>query len=157
MSLCFFHVVVSALRRYVEPAIWGILSTVEMFLLDSHHLPDAYEDYPVLFCPCHLLKVAFPSLIRNLISGSISEQLVGNYSKRFETHFANGPIYPYARAFFRISERMWRNPFWNRRGFARFGVGRFLGSCMNFRYLGWVLSICPCINKSWEGDTWGRL
>ena len=45
MSLCFFHVVVSTLRRYVEPAIWGILSTVEMFLLDSHHLPDAYEDY----------------------------------------------------------------------------------------------------------------
>ena len=28
-----------------EPAIWGIRSTVEMFFLDSHHLPDAYEDY----------------------------------------------------------------------------------------------------------------
>ena len=33
----------------------------------------------------------------------------------------------------------------------------FLGSCTNFRYLGWVLSICPCINKFWEGDAWGGL
>ena len=40
------------------------------------------------------LAMAFPSLIRNLISGSISKQSVGNYSKWFKTHFINGPVYP---------------------------------------------------------------
>ena len=39
------------------------------------------------------LAMSFPSLIRTLILGSISEQSVGNCSKRFETHFTNGPIY----------------------------------------------------------------
>ena len=39
------------------------------------------------------LAMPFPSLIRNLILGSISEQLVGNYSKWFKTHFINGPVY----------------------------------------------------------------
>jgi len=106
MSLYFFYAgvfwlfgptLVPTLQRrsmLAKPVIWGIRSTVEMFLLDSHHLPDAYEDYPVLFWGCHLLKVAFPSLIRNPILGSISEQSVENCSKRFETHFKNSPIYP---------------------------------------------------------------
>ena len=57
ISLCSFlcrglllpdSTLVSALQRrsmLAEPVIWGIRSIVDMFLLDSHHLPNAYEVY----------------------------------------------------------------------------------------------------------------
>ena len=88
---------------------WGI----------SHHLNALFSPEFMALISSNL-AMAFPSLIRNLISGSISEQLVENYSKRFKTHFINGPVYPYSWAIFIISEWMWRNPFRNRCGFSRF-------------------------------------
>ena len=116
-------------------------------LFDFQSLPGSRCSYPVLFWGCHLLKkllpsissnlaMAFPSLIRNLISSSISEQSVGNCSKRFETHLTNGPIYPQPWEIFRISEQMWRNPFRNRRGFSRFWCWSFSGWLHEFMIFG---------------------
>ena len=59
----------------------------------SHHSNALFPPEVVALISSNL-AMAFPSLIRNLISGSISEQLVGNYSKQFETHFINGLFYP---------------------------------------------------------------
>ena len=91
-----------------------------------------------------------PSLIRNLISGSIFEQSVGNYSKRFKTHFINGPVYPFSQEIFIISEQMWRNPFWNRCGFSRFWCWSFSGWLHEFLIFGMdLIHLCedPATNN----------
>ena len=97
---------VTALTEHVliGSDIWGIhLSKIRHGFYDwsvkyglwaiSHHSNALFPPEVVALISSNL-AMAFPSLIRNLISSSISEQLVGNYSKRFKTHFINGPVYP---------------------------------------------------------------
>ena len=71
INLYFFHAgvfwlsdptLVPALQRYmlIEPEILGILSAEEIFLLGSHHFPDACED--------HSCAVSWLSFVQGIVA-----------------------------------------------------------------------------------------
>ena len=93
----------------------------------SHHSNALFPPKVVALISSNL-AMAFLSLIRNLILGSISEQLVENYSKWFKTHFINGPIYPYTWEILRILNECGEILFGIDVVFPDFGVGGFLSS-----------------------------